>query len=501
MLSNYNSLEQEVIELERERIIARLQIRDQRRTLECEDRYYNFFKDAWYQQEPETPLEDNWHIEYLCDILQAEIERIAAKTPRQKDIIINISPRESKSKMVSINLAPWAWIKYPWIKFINSSHSEKLSTDHCVKSRWLIESHWYQSRWGDRFQMMSDQNVKTYYVNDKGGARIATSVGSKISGQGADMVIADDLIDPEDSDSDKARSDANDHYGALYDRLNNKKVGVRILVMQRVHIDDPTGKELRERKGKYNLICLPAEDSDKVHPPELRKFYVNGIFDPKRLDKEIIEDTKKIKGTWKYNALYLQDPKDQSGGIIKREWWKFYYELPKKFDFMMQSWDMNFKGQEPGKKKKLSYVVGTVWGKLGPNAYLIYRFRAQIGFTSALVAVAKTCQDYPQAIRKIVEDKANGPAILDVLQKKFPGFKAVNPQGSKIARTNKVSPIIESGNVILPHPSIYPGIEDFLDEHTAFPNPDWADDQVDSTTQALDDMFFKGNRLDDLLKM
>lgn len=476
-------------------LIEEMLIDDAIEKIDCEGSYYEFFKAAWDVLEPETPFDDNWHIKYLCDILQAEIERIAERRRRERDLIINISPRSSKSTIVSICLAPWAWIKYPWLKFINSSHSMELSTEHCVKGRWLIESDWYQNNWGDRYQMKGDQNVKTHYANTRGGVRYAASVGKKISGRGADMIIPDDLIDPEECESESAIKAAVSHYNSLYSRLNNKKVGMRVMVMQRVSEDDPTGVEMKRRPQKYRLICLPAEIIDgvsEVTPPQLKKFYVNGLMDVNRLDREILDDAKDVFGDWKYGCLYLQNPTSHSGIILKREWWQRYDVLPPRFDKVIQVWDMTFKGENKAKKKrKPDFVVGQVWGKIGADSYLIEQVRGRWDFTETIEQVALLTQKYPEARAKYVEDKANGPAVISSLKHDIPGLIAWPPddepkqkEWDKIARANAVTPWLKAGNVYIPNEAMKGWVYAYIDEHAIFPFGA-NDDQVDGTTCAL----------------
>lgn len=487
-------------------LIQEMLIEDAIEKIDCENSYYHFFRHAWEALEPETPFEDNWHIKYLCDVLQAEVERIGKRLPKTHDLIINISPRSSKSTLVSICLAPWAWIKYPWLKFINSSHSMDLSTEHCVKGRDLIQSDWYQGHWSENFQMKGDQNVKTHYANNRGGVRYAASVGKKISGKGADMIIPDDLIDPEEFESEKAIKAAVSHYNSLYGRLNNKKVGIRIMVMQRVAEEDPTGVEIKRRPHKYKLVCLPAElieGVSEVSPPELKKFYKDGLMDVNRLDREILDESKEVFGDWKYGCLFLQNPTSHEGIILKREWWQTYEILPRRFDKMIQTWDMAFKGENKAKKKaKTDFVVGQVWGKIGADSYLIDQVRGRWDFTQTIEQLRLLSEKYPLARAKYIEDKANGPAIMSAMKHEIPGLIAWPPddepemkEWDKVARANACTPELKAGNVYIPAPALKGWVYAFIDEHASFPFGA-NDDQVDATTCAL--LTFYGRHLNTL---
>lgn len=454
-----------------------LSVRDKR---DCEASYYEFFKRAWKVLEPKTPLRNNWHIKYLCDIFQKEVERIGERQPKGKDIIINICPRSLKSFIVSVMLCPWAWIKYPHLRFINSSHSEELSIKHCVDSREIIQSLWYQRNWGNNFRLSTDQNVKSHFRNNKTGLRLATSVSGGVTGHGADLIISDDLIDPKKAISEAARVSSNDHYDkALYNRLNDPEIGLRVIVQQRVHEEDTTGHVLKSDPENYLHIVIPAEKSDHIKPAHLADFYQDNLFFPSRFTAKILEAARKTLSR-DYPGQYNQRVAPKSGNIFDRKWFNFFDHPPEDMEFYTQSWDLSFK-----KGPDNSFVIGQVWGKRKGNHYLIYQFRKQIGFVESQKAVAMTSISYPKAIRKLVEDKANGSAIMDSLKRYLPGMIESNPgKDSKEARWTAASPIVESGVVWLPSPSHHPWVEDFLAEIETVPNSEF-NDQADAMTQYL----------------
>lgn len=244
----------------------------ERRTFEGS--YYDFFKAAWPILEPSNPFIDNWHFKYICGVLQQEIERISRGEEKTTDLIFNVPPRSGKSMMVSIMLCPWAWIRFPWMRFINSSYDRDLSTDHLVNSRDVIQSGWYQRMWSKRFQMAGDQNLKGFFRNTSRGYRIAASVGGGVAGKGADVIIADDLVNPKSSYYETERDGANRHYDQdLYNRLNNPNVGLRIIIAQRTHEDDTSGHAMKMNPDGYRRIVIPADDEFPVFPEELAKNY------------------------------------------------------------------------------------------------------------------------------------------------------------------------------------------------------------------------------------
>jgi len=164
---------------------------------------------------------------------------------------------------------------------------------------------------------------------------------------------------------------------------------------------------------------------------------------------------------------------------LKRNWWQYYRQTPDRFDEVIQSWDMAFKDT-----KTADFVVGQVWGRKGADKYLLDQVRDRMDFPATVQAVRSLSAKWPQARNKLVEDKANGPAVIATLKNEIPGLIAVNPEGGKVVRAQAASPDIEAGNVYLPDPSVAPWVHDFIEECAAFPNGA-NDDQVDAMTQAL----------------
>ena len=469
--------------MSREELIEELRMEEELERRSCEKSYYNFLKSAWDVLEPGTELVDNWHIKYLCDKLQEKIEIIARREPKGLDINVNICPRSIKSYIFSIMLVPWTWIHYPNLRFICSSHSDSLSTEFSVKSRRLIDSQWYQGHWSDKFQLTSDQNVKTHFENNHKGHRIATSVGSKIAGKGADVVVGDDLLDVTEGYSEAKINAVNVHWDiGLSRRLNDHHVGLKINVQQRVCEEDLTGYLQQNYPNDFEFICIPVEISEDISPPELVNFYEGGLFFPARFTAADIENYKKNDDM--FLSQYMQRPAPKTGKIIDRDWWKFYTHLPDTFDDMIQSWDATFKGEEEAKGKP-DYVVGLVIARKGTNIYIIdcYRDRADIDETKK--TMLKFYRQYPQAHKVFIEDKANGPAIKTQLKKIIFGIEAVEPQGNKVERLVAVKNLISGGHVHLPHPDQCGWTNPLINRVAAFPTPKVPDDEVDAISQGL----------------
>ena len=196
-----------------------------------EQRYYRFLKKSFEVQHKE-PFVENWHIEYIADILQGYIERVARREKRKKHLIINIPPRSLKSFSVSIALPAWAWLINPNLKFINTSYSSLLSVEHNIKTRRLVTSDWYTKFSGIR--LATDQNQKSRFENTQGGSRVATSVGGSITGGGANVIIIDDPQNPQEVASEVGIEAAIKYFDeTLSTRLDNPETDIFIIVMQR----------------------------------------------------------------------------------------------------------------------------------------------------------------------------------------------------------------------------------------------------------------------------
>ncbi|HLZ93658.1 MAG TPA: phage terminase large subunit, partial [Candidatus Acidoferrum sp.] len=201
-----------------------------------------------------------------------------------------------------------------------------------------------------------------------------------------------------------------------------------------------------------------------------------------RLPQSFLDSQRVGMGSWAFNGQYQQRPAPLDGGLIKRQWVRFYRQLPEKFEFMVQSWDCTFSGGNDN-----DFVAGQVWARSGGKYFMLpYRTYERLDFGPTMAAIKSCHAKFPQAHAVLIEDKANGPAIISELQKEIPGVVAVNPEGGKLARAQATAPLWESGSIELPDPQAF-GItwmEDYLHNMCAFPKAAH-DDDVDATSQAL----------------
>jgi predicted phage terminase large subunit-like protein len=446
----------------------------------CERSLAYYFKCAWRVLEQRTELHWNWHIDCVAEYLEAvELGQI-------KRLLITMPPRNIKSNMVTIVYPSWVWIRKPETRFMAVSYAANLSTDQSVKRRRLLESDFYQTGYGTRFRLASDQNVKTEFSNDKSGSMFSTSITGASTGKGCNRLLIDDPVNPKEANSEAERSRANQDYDSTFpSRLNDKKNDVIIGVMQRLHPDDWIG-HVKER-DTWTHLNLPAEAATKhtiVFPISKREVVreAGSILHAEREGPKELAAMKKTLGSRMFEAQYNQNPTLAEGDLIKRSWWRRYKkeQLPERFDQIIQSWDLAVKDKDTS-----DYTVGTIWGRLGPDKYLLDRYRARVDFPGQCQAVLMMTRRWPNAYKKIIEAKANGPAVVQTMKKHVSGIVEYEPKGDKIARVNAIAPEIESGNVFIPHSDSNDWVDEFLDEWCAFPNGSF-DDQVDSGSQALD---------------
>jgi len=463
-------------------------------------RLREFVRQAWEVVEPSTPFVPGWHIDAIIEHLEA------VSSGQIRNLLINVPPRHMKSLLVSVFWPAWEWIWWPERRWLYSSYGAQLSIRDSIKCRRLIESPWYRSNWGDSFALTSDQNTKGRFDNNKSGYRLSTSVGGAATGEGGDRIVCDDPHNVQEAESDSIRKSTVDWWDVVMStRVNDPKTSAKVVVMQRCHQQDLGGHLLEQ--GGFEHLCLPAEYEGPTRMTSIgfaepRQEHGELLW-PERFGPKEIADLKVSLGSYAAAGQLQQRPSPAGGGLIKRHWFRYYQprganlppvvvqlpdgtpvsieavEAPYHVDEQIQSWDCAFKDLQTS-----DYVVGQVWARLGPRYLLGDQIRARMDCPTTVKAVRELSQKWPATYAKLIEDKANGSAVIQMLTNEIAGLIPVNPEGGKVARAAAVSPLIEAGNVYLPHPLYAPWVTDFIEECAAFPNGAH-DDQVDAMTPAL----------------
>lgn len=437
----------------------------------CKRSFYYFFKTYWSVLESED-LVDNWHIKYLCDELQIVADRVFNREKKEYDLIINIPPGTTKSTTATVMFNAWCWAVDPRVRVISSSYSNSLSIDHAIKTRDIVRSDLYKEMFG--IELKEDQSGKSQYKNTEGGERIATSTGGTVTGKHGHFIIIDDPINPKGAASEKERENANSHIkNTLNTRKVDKEVSVTILIMQRLHEDDPTGALLKRSNVKH--ICLPAELSDRVQPEALKENYVDGLLDPDRLSQSVLAQSKEDLGSYGYSGQFMQSPSPEGGGV----WQKWFIpvpdnEFPSGLIDYGTDWDLAYTEKQGNSAS--AYVVS---GKKENDIYI-----DDIGYEFL---------EFPDLIRYIkkqpqphyIEGKASGKSAKQTLTHE--GINAIEIDvsgGDKVARARMATPTAEAGRVYVRESILEKLYHDEKQGILKFPNASH-DDLADTLSQAI----------------
>ena len=296
--------------------------RDQLEASIVRESFKDFVQRFWDTIVPEK-LVWNWHMDVLCQYLQEAAERVFKGEPKKEDIIINIPPGTTKSSVCSIFYLPWIWTRMPTARSINASYSYPLAMDLSRKSRDVVTSEKYTRLFGD-VGVREDQNAKGYFATEAGGMRYAVGTGGSVMGFHGHFLVVDDPLDPNQAVSEAKLEAANRWIAeTLPSRKVNKEVTVTILIMQRLHQNDPSAVMLRraDEGVATRHIKLPAEIQgsgfEQVRPRRLAKFYKEGLLDPQRLPRRVLSEALASLGQYGYAGQMLQEPVPLGGGMFK----------------------------------------------------------------------------------------------------------------------------------------------------------------------------------------
>jgi predicted phage terminase large subunit-like protein len=458
--------------------IERLLIREEIARRRAIKEFSYFCKLAWHVVEPEVPYVHNWHVDAIGLHLEAVLDG------RIRNLLINMPPRMSKSTLVSVMFPAWVWLRYPGKKFLYSSYAQSLSIRDSIKCRRLMESEWYIRFFKVDWAMNSDQNTQGEFSNTRQGVRIATSVDASGTGKGGDIIVCDDPHKATDVYSDTKRESAITWWDMeMSTRSINPKTVARIIVMQRLHPEDLSGHVLA--RGGYVHLKLPMEYEGDTKETSIGwrdpRTEIGELLSPGRFGPPEVAQLKIDLGSHGYAGQEQQNPTAVEGAYIKRSWFRYYKELPWDVRQHTASWD--FASSE---KTSADYTVGLVGCRRGSDIYLIDMIRDRMEFPTACQALISFSAKHPKALKKLVEDKSAGIAIIQQLKRTVTGIVAVSPKNDKLSRLIAVSPVIEAGNVYLPESA--PWVSDFLNELCGFAGEGSGnDDIVDACVYLLQD--------------
>jgi predicted phage terminase large subunit-like protein len=438
------------------------------------------------------------------DLIDAEL--VQAWNTEDARLIISMSPQEGKSERVTKTGSLWALRRNPDLRIAIASYAQALAEGFGREIRnWITTNNGEDGTLDLGLKIARDNGAaRRWQLAGHRGGVLCVGVGSGFTGRPADgLVIDDPFADAEQADSEYYRDRVWDWWQAVSGPRLAPGAPV-ILILTRWHEDDLAGRLQAAEDGHiWRVINIPAladHDPEKGETDPLGRKPGEWLKSARRRTVAQWEAIRIARGSRVFNALYQGRPSPDTGNVWKRPWWRRYDRLlwsqhpddpdayrVDGFDEVIQSWDMAFKDT-----KGSDFVVGQVWARKGPDVYLLYQIRKRLSFTDTLAAFKAVTKMWPQATAKLVEDKANGTAVINTLKSKIGGIVAVNPTESKYSRASAVAPFVEAGDVWLPSKDVALfDAEELVEEAAAFPNSAH-DDQVDAASQALARLLLDG---------
>lgn len=425
---------------------------------------------------PNTVYLHNWHIDLIAEYLQA------VTTGEIKRLIINMPPRYLKSISVTIAWPAWLLARNPATRIITASYSGAISNKFSLDCRRLITSQWYRQCF-PYVQLSPEQNQRSKFSTTLNGFRLATSVGGTLTGEGGDFLIIDDPHQPGQVASTKYRQRTLDWFSNTFSsRLDDKKTGAIVLVMQRLHEFDLTGYLLQNPQYQWELLKLPAifTEANCYGLHHFQKQLTAGeLLHPAREGAEELARIKAELGSLCFAAQYQQQPVTiHSSSLIQANWFQHFDPAqPMQSELTVLSFDTGIKIAEQNDP-----TVCTVWLIQQEHYYLQTVFREHLAYHQLRqFTIQKVQQYHPDYI--LIEDKASGQSLIQDLNHEFHWpIVPIKVKGDKLLRFVRAIAMIEAGHVLLPTEASW--LADFEAELYAFPNAAH-DDQVDSMTQFL----------------
>lgn len=422
------------------------------------------------------PFQDNFHIQKLC----GEVDRIRSE-PNVR-LAIALPPRSLKSMIVSVALPAWLLGHDPRREIVCVSYGQELADKLSADCRRIMLTPWYRRLFP---ATALDRQTISHLATTEGGKRYATSVGGTLTGMGADVIIVDDPMKPDQALSDAERGRANDWARhTLFTRINDKKDDRIVIVMQRLHEDDMIGHVMEF--ADFELLAFPAiAQDDEAHVIRTplgtlhHKRKAGEALHPDREPIAVLEKQRAMLGTEFFAAQYQQSPTPPGGGLVKIAWFqRFDVTSQPRFNRVLQSWDCASKASELA-----DYSVCTTWGVTGRgDLYLIHVLRERLEYPELKRKVRLMAEQHRAGV-VLIEDSSAGTQLIQELSREgFARIEAIKAHKDKVMRMAAQTPRIEAGRVFLPREA--PWLHDYLHEMAMFPKGRH-DDQVDATAQAL----------------
>ena len=425
---------------------------------------------------PGLVLEWNWHHDLICywleKLARGEIERL----------LICVPPRSLKSLLCSVLYPAWLLGRNASEAVLCVSYAQPLAETFARQTRQVMESEGFKATFETR--LSREKRAADHFETTGGGLRIATSVGGTVTGRGGDTIILDDLMKPEEAASESGRRSTMEWLRSTLPSRSNSQTMVRMLcVMQRLSCNDVASVFIEQ--GGWKVLSLPAiaVESEEHHfetplGPQVVRREPGDLLHPARLPRHALDSIRNQMGSLLFEAQFQQQPVPEEGNLFRRSWVQSYGSAEAHgFDRVIDSWDTAGKTGQHN-----DYSVCVTIGLKGNRAYILDVYREKLEFPDLKSRVIDLARRH-KAERVLIEDQSSGIALIQEL--KSVGFYdafPIKPKGDKVQRLLGVTPMFESGQVLLPHAA--PWLDVYLHELCAFPLGRH-DDMVDATTQVL----------------
>lgn len=465
--------------------------------------YYHFFKIFWDEVETEE-LAENWHIRLMCEEAQKLATRVFAREDKEYDLIINISPGESKSSIFVKFFIPWCWSQDPTLRFIVGTNSDDLAKDLVERAKAVLESDLYRAAFSDTVQIPKGGGGITKITNTAGGKIYIATPKSKRIGIHAHIILIDDPQTREMVYSETERKASNNWiFRTLATRKVKKSMSATILVMQRLHEDDATANA-KKKWDKVRHFRLPATDEYEIHPPELAAKYTDSgtegvrVMDPLQMPIDQVRSMESTMDALDASGQLGQDPRPVGGNIIKEEWMTQRFSLEK----MMQTagienrsirWDATLDGaytQDATNSATAILVYSIQAGKIYFRDYRNW-WKEFPDLVTDIPPFLVNAGGFDRSSTLHVEPKAIGKSLVQTLRREAnPKINIVEdpiPQtgstaNGKLQRVLDSTPFMRGMNCFF---SDHVDWQPLIDQLTIFPNGKHTD-MVDVVTMAIE---------------
>lgn len=446
------------------------------------------------------------HLTYLSAELSKAVAAVEAGESRK--IIVQMPPRSGKTTLATMSLAAWSLSKHPDWEIMLTSYSSSLATSWTKQIKnWAMDG-----KLGQHISIPYDYRKAADWATSEGGTVLAASTGEGITGRGARVLVIDDPFKDFVMAHSKVERERVWNWWLSTSQTRLHPASLTIVIMTRWHEADLVGKlldpSLPGNPDDWQVISLPAlAEAGDILGREVGEPLLSPLIE-ETTEQALSrwQETRENVGSYVWSALYQQRPAPASGSIFDTDNWRFWTTNPEEVSpdgrtillpenlesgAWVDSWDFTFKKSETS-----DFVVGQRWVRLGPNRFLIAQQRDRWNFLESLEAMKRWAGDDPALSpfgrlvhKRLVEEAANGAAIISTLEQELSGIKPVLSRISKESRARAITPEVESGHVYLPSPTM-PGfgwVRELLSELREFPNGS-NDDQVDALSQALMDL-------------